>query len=103
MTALIDSATTSTITTASVARPAAAPANASAPSNSPAPAVDRVSLTGDALRMQQVEKALGETGSTEVDGARVARIRDAIANGTYRIDAQRIAAKMSRMDADLAS
>lgn len=50
---------------------------------------DRVSLTDAALRLQQLEQELGT--HSEIDEARVAEIRQAIENGTLKIDARRIA------------
>ncbi|MBL6751984.1 MAG: flagellar biosynthesis anti-sigma factor FlgM [Nevskia sp.] len=102
MTAKIDSSAASTVNTAGAVRPAAdAAATAGIASVAAPAAVDRVSLTGDALRMQQLEKAIAASAGTEVNDARVAQIRSAIAAGTYRVDAKRVAASLARMEWDL--
>lgn len=59
-----------------------------------------VNLTAGAMQLQQLEKNL--TKIPEVDQQRVSQIRSAIANGSYAIDAKAIAAKLTRMNADLA-
>lgn len=52
-------------------------------------AADSVDLTDSARQLQDLQAAVAAT--PVVDNARVAALRDAIANGSYRIDAQRIA------------
>lgn len=52
-------------------------------------AVDTVQLSGDAHDLQQTERK-ARSGPVE-DTARVAEIKAAIANGTFRIDAYRVA------------
>jgi negative regulator of flagellin synthesis FlgM len=104
MTAKIDSAAAPTVATASAVRQAAeAPVTAGIASAAAPAAVDRVSLTGDAMRMQQLEKAISESGGSEIDAARVAQLRNAIAGGTYRVNAKSVAVKLGRMEWDLGS
>jgi len=57
---------------------------------------DRVSLTGTAQRMQQLEQGL--EAHPEVNEERVAEIRQAIENGTLKIDAKRIATGVLNME-----
>jgi len=73
----------------------------SASASGPA-AADKVSLTGDAVRMQQLEKSLSESPDNQVDLNRVAAAKAAIANGTYKVDSKAVAAKLSRMESALA-
>ena len=51
-----------------------------------------VSLSKDALELRDLQASV--QASSEVDEARVEAIRAAIANGSYRIDADRIASKV---------
>lgn len=75
------------------------PAAAAVTSTAPAPPVDRVSLTGDAVRMQQLDKAVAQ--APKVDAARVANAKAAIAGGRYQVDARSVAAKLSRFEWDM--
>ena len=75
------------------------PLTTSVASAAPAAAIDTVRLTGDAVRLQQLDK--GSAKSPEIDTQRIAKARAAIASGSYAIDAQQIAAKLTRMDWDL--
>ena len=61
--------------------------------------VDKVSLTGDAVRMQQLDRAASV--APDVDTKKVASIKSAIASGNYRIDSQAVASKLARMDWEL--
>ena len=72
------------------------PAGADTASAGPAAAVDKVSLTGDALRMQQLVKTA--TSGPVVDSARVNAAKAAIAGGRYKIDSRSVAAKMQRFE-----
>ena len=100
MTSKIDSLAPAVINLGSAAKTAAdkTAATAVASGTPPAP-VDKVSLTGNAVRMQQLAKAAAE--APVVDAKRVNATRSAIASGNYRIDAKSIAAKLSRMDWEL--
>ncbi len=65
----------------------------------PTAAVDKLSLTGDAVRLQQLDQA--SSLHNGIDMARVTKTRAAIASGSYQIDSKQIAAKLTRMDWDL--
>jgi flagellar biosynthesis anti-sigma factor FlgM len=54
-------------------------------------ATDRVTLSGDALRMDAETRAADDTPAQP--GQRVSELKQAIANGTYTIDPVRIASK----------
>jgi negative regulator of flagellin synthesis FlgM len=69
---------------------AAAPARAAAGS-------DSVELTDKARQLQRLEEKLAEFPA--VDSQRVAEIRQAIADGSYRIDADLIAERMLATEA----
>jgi len=60
-------------------------------------ATDSVSLTDTAARLQKVEASLADL--PEVDNDRVATIQRAIADGSYQVDANRIADKMLSFEA----
>jgi flagellar biosynthesis anti-sigma factor FlgM len=97
MTSKIDSLGTVTVGLGATGKAAAdRPAAAAVTSTAPTPAVDRVSLTGDAVRMQQLDKAVAE--APKVDSARVASAKAAIAGGRYQVDAKSVAAKLSRFE-----
>lgn len=53
---------------------------------------DRVTLTDAASRLKDIEQQLGKTSS--VDDKRVAQMQNAISNGDYAVNANRIADKM---------
>jgi negative regulator of flagellin synthesis FlgM len=61
---------------------------------------DTVSITPSALLMAK----LGEVvrNAPVVDNERVAALKDAIAAGTYQVDAQRVADRMLKLERDLA-
>jgi len=61
-------------------------------STSQAAGADTVSLTGTAAKLRQLEAALSEL--PVADNERIDSVKRAVANGTYEIDPQRIAAKM---------
>ena len=61
---------------------------------------DSVRLTGEAANLQALERQLG-TQPPDIDMARVEAARAAIANGSYRIDAQQIASKMLALENQL--
>jgi len=75
------------VTTVDVAAPFAAK-----PSGSK---VDASIRSGDSLELTDSARLLGGAATEmPMDAARVARLRDAIASGTYPIDPERIAAKL---------
>lgn len=67
---------------------AAKPANGAAPRPA-APAGDQVALSPLSARLQEIEGKMGDTAV--VDAARVAEIKQAIADGQFRINPERIA------------
>jgi len=60
---------------------------------------DQVSLTESARLMVRLEKILEDLPS--VDRDRVEVIKQAISDGTYSVDAQKVAAEVLRMEMDL--
>lgn len=60
------------------------------------PASDRVQLTGDAVNLQQYEKALAAVPRT--DAGKVERLRAAVDNGSYQPNPAAIAAKLARFE-----
>jgi len=86
---------------ASTVRPANVAANGSSSASSPnVQKVDSVKLTPDAVQLQQLEKAVSSIPVTNKD--KVAQVRQALADGTYKIDPGAIAGKLARMELDLA-
>lgn len=53
---------------------------------------DKVSMTPEATRLQKIEEQLSTVPA--VDSAKVAEIKAAIANGSFKIDPQAIAGKL---------
>lgn len=64
------------------------------------PASDAVQLTDTATRLKAIEARLAEI--PDVDKARVNELRERIESGQYRPDPARIAARLLRMESDLA-
>jgi negative regulator of flagellin synthesis FlgM len=62
--------------------------------------IDQVQLTPGSLSLRQLETARQEP---PVDQAKVAALREAIANGEYQVDSGRIARKMSVLEKALFS
>lgn len=62
--------------------------------------VDSVKLTPDAIQLQQLESSIAQI--PVADEQRVAKVRQAIESGTYQVDARKIAARLARMEWDLA-
>lgn len=65
----------------------------------PASSRDTVSLTPQAQQLRDLESRIADL--PEVDSNRVNAIKDAIANGSYEIDANRIAEKMIQFEGAL--
>ncbi len=61
--------------------------------------VDRVSLTDTAGDLRAMAKALTE--APPVDSSRVEAVKQAISDGSFRIDARRIAQNLLKMDSEL--
>ncbi len=57
---------------------------------------ESVSLSSQAKNLKQLEQKLGDY--PEMDDDRIAEIRSALENGTYKIDAEKLAQKMLEMD-----
>ncbi len=83
-------------TTQQSARDPAAPTTAAAKS----PAADGVRITEMASRLASLGQKL--SGLPAIDGARVARINQSLAAGTYRISADQIAGGLLQSDRALA-
>ena len=59
-------------------------------------AVDNVELTGTAKKLQQAEKLVADTG--DVNEQKVAEVKLAIQNGSYRVDSEQVANKLLALD-----
>jgi len=57
---------------------------------------DNVSLSNQAKNLKQLEQKLGDY--PEMDDDRITQIRAALEDGTYKIDAEKLAQKMLEMD-----
>lgn len=104
MTSKIDSLGSSVVISLGSAAKTAAAGQATAGAvagTAPAAATDTVSLTGDAQRMQQLSDAASD--GPQVDSARVAAVKGAIANGSYQVNAASVAAKLSRFEWEMQS
>ncbi|WP_293000135.1 flagellar biosynthesis anti-sigma factor FlgM [Nevskia sp.] len=62
---------------------------------------DRVQLTGDAVNLQQYEKALASVPDTNV--AKVQQLRAKVAEGSYQPNPAAIAARLARFEFDLSA
>lgn len=60
---------------------------------------DKVELTPSALLLARLEDRIRDL--PEVDAERVRSIKEAIAAGEYRVDAERVAAKLAKADREL--
>ncbi len=67
----------------------------------PTPAADSVTLSEGSARLREMTEQLA--GMPAVDSARVEQLRQAIADGSYQPDSERIADKMLSMEAQLFS
>jgi flagellar biosynthesis anti-sigma factor FlgM len=77
-------------------KPGAAKATATA---STTPAADKVSMTGDASRLQQLEGLLKDT--PQVNNALVSEVSQLIASGKLEINLERIAANLLETEAGI--
>lgn len=76
-------------------RPASQPAagsDAAPAASTVAPAGESVQLSPEAQRLQQATDKLNDQPS--VDAERVAKLKQAIADGSYQVDSQRVASKL---------
>jgi negative regulator of flagellin synthesis FlgM len=83
------------------ATPASPGKSATAPGTAVAAAAHEVKLTDSAMQLAALEKALAQV--PDVDLKRVEEVRTAIQSGDYKIDAQRIAAKLMQLERALAA
>lgn len=67
-----------------------------APSKPDVPAGSQVKLSNQAQQLQAIEERLREL--PEVDSARVAQIKEAIADGSYKVDSAQIADKLIALE-----
>ena len=77
-----------------------APAPAAGRGRDPVPAsapADSIKLTGEAVSLQRLERAL-RNGGTTFDAQRVEQVRSALAAGTYKIDSAAIAGKLVELE-----
>ena len=86
----------------------AAKSSTSTTSNSEAAAQQPVARTDDTVNLTRsgrlmVRLAELVQNAPSVDNQRVAAVKDAIASGTYHVDAQRVADRMLRMEQELLS
>jgi len=70
-----------------------------ASNNTDAAGGDKVSLTGTAAWLQQIQASLDQI--PVVDSVRVENIRNAVNNGTYEVNPDRVADKILKMEAML--
>ncbi|MBE0487130.1 flagellar biosynthesis anti-sigma factor FlgM [Marinobacter sp.] len=75
---------------------APSPAAEQAKAQSPAARGESVSLSNQAKNLKQLEQKLGDY--PEMDDDRIAQIRSALEDGSYKIDAEKLAQKMLEMD-----
>lgn len=64
--------------------------------SAPAPAVDQVSLTPEAQQLRTLEQQVA--AQPVVDTQKVTAVKDALANGGYEINPERIAGKMMSLE-----
>ena len=69
---------------------------ATVPQQAPASTKDTVQLSSEALQLQQLGDKLKDTPS--VDKERVARLKQAVADGTYAPDSGRVAEKLLKLE-----
>jgi len=90
------------ITSTPQVRPLATSAKTAAADGSaarPVEAADSVRLTGEATSLQAIQRGL--SAAPAIDTARVQAVRDALQNGSYRINPDAIAQRMLDLDEQL--
>jgi negative regulator of flagellin synthesis FlgM len=89
--------TTSNAVTAATQRPAAAEVAAvKPPQQTNAPSSDSVQMSTTASELRELEKAV--KAAPDVDVERVAKLREAISNGSYQIDNDKLAQNIMRQE-----
>ncbi len=63
--------------------------------------IDSAKFTPDAMQLQQFESDIAKTPVS--DNQRVAELRKAIGNGSYKVDTKAVASKLARMEWDISS
>ncbi|PTU30610.1 flagellar biosynthesis anti-sigma factor FlgM [Stenotrophobium rhamnosiphilum] len=58
--------------------------------------IDSAKFTPDALQLQKIESSIAKI--PVADHQRVAAVRNAIENGSYKVDSQAVASKLARME-----
>ncbi len=76
----------------------AKPASAGSPVSNVA-RIDSAKFTPDALQLQQMESSIAKVPVP--DHQRVAALRKAIGNGSYKVDTKTVASKLARMEWDI--
>ncbi|EKE82065.1 flagellar biosynthesis anti-sigma factor FlgM [Idiomarina xiamenensis] len=71
---------------------------AQAQASNPAPAKDAVSITPQAQQLNQLQRKAAN--SSGVDQEKVNSIKAAIENGSYKVDVERLAAKLAQFESD---
>ena len=84
---------------ADAAHTQAAAKSGAASSGGAASSAEKVELTPSALLLQRLEEQIRNL--PEVDAERVQSIKEAIAAGEYRVDADRVAARLVNLDREL--
>jgi len=72
---------------------------ASAPATAAPPRQDAVSLTPQAQQMSQLTRKAGSESG--VNQEKVDKIKQALADGSYKVDVERLAARMAQFESDL--
>jgi len=73
-----------------------APAGEQSKAQNPAARGENVNLSSQAKNLNQLEQKLGEY--PEMDDDRISQIRSALEDGSYKVDAEKLAQKMLDMD-----
>jgi negative regulator of flagellin synthesis FlgM len=73
--------------------------SAAAASARRSPGDDTVKLTGDAMNLHELDRSLAREPS--LDAARIARLRQALADGSFSVDGQVVADKLLQSEREL--